>query len=104
MLGFIIWCICAIIFLGIGIACFFAKRPMGFWANAKMFEVTDVKKYNHAVGKLWIVFGIFFGILGIPLMKGEDSPYKIVSILGIPVLVILIMVIYTLVIERKYKK
>ena len=101
---FLIWCLCSLFFVGLGIASFFAEKPMGFWANAKMFEVTDVKRYNHAVGKMWIVFGIIFMGLGIPLMKGKDSPNIIISILGIPIAVIALMVVYTTIIEKKYKK
>ena len=101
---FIVWCLCGMIFIGLGIASFFADKPMGFWANAKMFEVTDVKKYNHAVGKMWIVFGIVFMILGIPLIEGQDSPYIIISILGMPVAVVGLMAVYTLFIEKRYKK
>lgn len=101
---FSIWCVISLIFIGIGIASFFANNPMGFWANEKMFDVTDVKKYNYAVGKLWIVFGIILNLLGIPLIKGKDSPYIIITILGVPAAVAGLMIIYTLVIEKKYKK
>ena len=50
MLAFIIFVMVALIFVAIGISAFFAKKPMGFFANAEMFEVTDVKAYNRAVG------------------------------------------------------
>ena len=32
---------------------------MGFWANAEMFEVTDVKKYNKTMGKLSLVCSLY---------------------------------------------
>ena len=55
-------------------------------ANADVFEVTDIKKYNHAVAKLFCIFGI------------------VLIVLGIPLLAIIAMVVYSLVIEKKYKK
>lgn len=53
MLAFIIFVLVALIFVVIGISAFFAKKPMGFFANSEMFEVTDVKAYNRAVGIMW---------------------------------------------------
>ena len=77
---------------------------MGFWANAKMFEVTDVRKYNAAMGKLFIGFGMIFIILGLPLLSGQNSALIILSAFGVMAEVILMMAIYTIVIEKKYKK
>lgn len=36
---------------------FFAKsaKPFGFWANAEVAEIKDVKGYNRALGKLWCI-------------------------------------------------
>lgn len=104
MLGFIIWAAVGIIILGIGIYSFFSKKPVGFWANAKMFDVKDYQKYNYAVGKLFCVYGIIFIVLGLPLLGGENSSVVIISVLGVMVETIVLMVIYTLVIERKYRK
>ena len=104
MVGFIICAIVGCFFIGLGILSFFAKRTVGFWANAKMFEVNDVKGYNHAVGKLWCVFGIVFILLSLPMLDGQNSPLIMISILGIVVEVLVLMVIYTQVIEKKYRK
>ncbi len=70
---------------------------MGFWANAKMFEVTDIRKYNAAIGKLFIA-------LGIPLLLEQNSAWILLSTFGVMAEVIFIMIIYVLVIEKKYKK
>ena len=106
MLGFIIWFLFGCAFVGLGIFCFTSKKEVafGFWANAEMLPVTNVKEYNRAVGKLWCLFGIVFAALGLPLLKGENSGWIIVSILGIMAEVIVTMVIYTTVIEKKYRK
>ena len=106
MLAFTIWSIIGLLFIILGIYAFFSKKaqPMGFWANAKMFEVTDVKKYNAAMGKLFCAFGIVFIILGLPLLSGQNSALIILSVFGVMAEVILMMAIYTIVIEKKYKK
>ena len=103
-MGFFIWCLCGCLFIGIGVAAFFSKKPAGFWSNIEVFSVTDVKKYNRAVGKLFVVFGLVFIVLGLPLLAGQNSPYAIFSVLGVMISVIVLMAIYITVIERKYKK
>ena len=104
MIGFIIWAVVGVLFIGFGIAAFLAKEATGFWANAKMFEVNDVKKYNYAMGKLWCIFGAVFIVLGIPLLEGQNSPWGILTIAGVFSEVIAVMIIYTQVIEKKYRK
>ena len=104
--AFVIWIIMGLVFIGLGIYTMYAntQRPFGFWANAKTFEVTDVKAYNKALGKLWIVFGAVFITLGLPLLGGQNSAGIILSMLGVMVLSIATMVIYVVVIEPKYRK
>ena len=106
MLAFTIWSIIGLLFIILGIYAYFSKKaqPMGFWANAKMFEVTDVRKYNAAMGKLFIGFGMIFIILGLPLLLGQNSALIILSAFGVMAEVIIMMAIYTIVIEKKYKK
>ena len=104
MLAFIIFVLVALIFVAIGISAFFAKKPMGFFANAEMFEVTDVKAYNRAVGILWCIYGIVMIILGIPLLAGQNSPYALLTMAGVVVETIALVVVYVLVIEKKYRK
>ena len=106
VIAFFIWCAIGLLFIGMGIYAFFTKKPqpMGFWANAKMFEVTDVKKYNGAMGKLFCAYGVLFIILGLPLLSGQNSSMIILSLFGVMAETIAIMAIYTVVIEKKYKK
>lgn len=105
-IGFIIWAVCGGLFVVIGICSFSAKKPVGFWANVKspsVDEISDIKAYNRAMGKMWCVFGIVFVLLGAPLLTGQNSPWILLSILGAMFSVIVLMVIY-LRIERKYRK
>ena len=85
---------------------FFSKsaKPFGFWANAEVAEIKDVKGYNRALGKLWCVFGVLLILIGIPILLGENSAGVIITILGTMFLSIGAMVVYTVVIESKYRK
>ena len=104
MAGFIPWVLMGCVFIGFGIRCFFSKKPVGFWANAKMFEVTDAGKYNRAMGKLWCVFGLLFALLGIPMLTDQNSPFILLSVMGSLIWAISFMAVYELVIRRKYQK
>lgn len=106
MEAFIMWAACGTIFVIMGIYDIFSKRtvPFGFWANIKVEGIKDVKKYNRAVGLLFLVFGIVFILLGLFLLAGEDTPLIIFSVLGVMLEAILAMAVYSLVIERKYRE
>ena len=69
-----------------------------------MFEVTDVKGYNRAVGILWCVFGVCFALLGLPLLPGQNSAWVLFSVLGAMAEAIAAMAVYTVGIEGKYRK
>lgn len=101
-LGFVIWVICSLLFVGIGIRCFFAKTAVGFWAGIREPEVSDVSGYNRAVGYLWIGFGIYFILTGIPLLLGGIGLIITVTMLGSIIGCIGLMMIYTIGITRKY--
>ena len=103
MFAFLIWSAVGLLLIGIGVHAFFAKKPQHFWANAPMIEVNDVKKYNHAVGKLFIAFGAAFTLTGLPLLM-ENKMWILLSMLLVMPVVIVTMVIYSTVIEKKYKK
>lgn len=103
--AFIIWAAMGIIFAAYGALVYFSKKekPFGFWANAEQFPVNDVKGYNHALGLLFIDFGIVFILLGLPLLGKQNSAWIILPILGCMAEAILAMVVYTTIIEKKYK-
>lgn len=107
MIGFAIWALGGVLFAAIGIAAYVSKKPAGFWANTKApmaEELSDVAGYNHAVAKLFWAYAAVFVLLGLPLLDGQNSPWAILSILGIMAETIAAMVCYVLVIERKYRK
>ena len=106
MLGFILFSLCGIAFIILGIYAFLSKKEVafGFWANAKMFPVSNVKAYNKAVGKLWCAYGAIFILLGLPLLNGQNSALILLSVIGIMAETIAVMVTYVTVIEKKYRK
>lgn len=106
MLGFLIWSLLGIAFIGLGIYAYFSKkeRAFGFWANAKTVPMKDVKAYNRALAKLYIVYGVVFILLGLPLLAGQNSPLIILSILGAALSTIVLMGVYIIKIEGKYRK
>ena len=105
-IGFVIWLVVSLLFVIFGIFTMKSKKakPFGFWANAAAPEVTDVQGYNKALGKLWVVFGVAFGIIGLPLLAGQNSAIIILSVLGAMFLSVGTMIYYTLAIEARYKK
>lgn len=106
LLGFIIWAVMGLLFVGLGISAFLSRKevPFGFWANADVFPVEDVKGYNRAVGKLWCVYGVVFVLLGTPLLGVQNSALILLSVVGMMAEGIAAMVIYVTVIEKKYRK
>lgn len=51
-----------------------------------------------------MVFGAVLILLGLPLLDGQNSPYVIISMLGIMLEAIAAMAVYVIVIERKCRK
>lgn len=47
---------------------------------------------------------IGFVILGIPLLDGQNTPYVLLSVIGVMVETIVIMATYSLVIVKKYEE
>lgn len=104
MIGFIIWSIVAVIFLGIGISCRKSSEAVGFFTFVKPPIVENVERYNNAVSVLWFFFAGVFEILGIPLLiLKQNSPLFIPVIFAVVILDIVTIIIY-IKIEAKYKK
>ena len=104
MIAFLIWCAVGLFFVVLGLFTIVSPKQAGFWANAEPIEVEDIRGYNRAVGGLFIAFGVVFSLTGIPLLAGQNSPWVLLSVLGVMAETISLMVMYTLVIERRFKK
>ncbi len=109
MIDFIIWALMGCLVIGKGIQCLRSGETVGFykyrrWQTQKTFEVTDVRGYNLATGKLFCVCGVLFVLLGIPLLDEQTSQLDLIPVVGVLPWGILWEIIYELVICRKYQK
>ena len=103
IIGFVIWSLCAGVFLAIGISAWQAKKPVGFFTGQKPPEVNNVEKYNHAVAVLWFISAGVYEALGIPLLfLKQNSPGFIPVIISVPALLIAMMIAYVR-IENRYR-
>lgn len=102
--GALAWALLGAAFVIFGIYTLFSKKAVRYWANiSKKIEVTDIKGYNRAAGKLWIFFGLILCLLGLPFLKGQNSPWIIISIIGTLFDAIIVMA-GLINIESKYEK
>lgn len=103
MMAFIIWSIVAVIYIIVGVVSYRSGKEAGFFTGVEPKKMKNVKAYNHAVGKLWFVFSLLFELAGIPLVRSEqNSPFVLLSIVVVMVLIIGMMVAY-MKIEAKYR-
>lgn len=104
IIGFIIWSIVTVIFLGIGISCRKSNEAVGFFTGSKPPVVEDVKRYNKAVSKLWFVSAGIYEVMGVPLLFLEQNSLLFIPIIFAVVIGLIVMMVAYLKIEAKYKK
>ena len=108
LIAFIIWVIVGVLFIILGIYDMNSKKtkPFGFWANAEVGEIEDVKGYNRALGILWCVYGVVFIFIGFPVLIIDEynAGLIIIPVVGGMLVSIGAMVAYTVGIESKYRK
>lgn len=106
--AFIIWAILGVVFIIMGIYDMNSKtaKPFGFWANAEVEPIEDVKNYNRALGILWCVYGVLFTLIGLPLLilNEENAGLIAIPMVGAMLISIGAMAVYTVCIEPKYRK
>ena len=106
LIAFIIWVIIGVLIIVMGIYDMNSKKakPFGFWANAEVAPIEDVKGYNRALGILWCVYGVLFILIGLPLVDEQNSGLIIIPILGAMFISIAAMVTYVVGIESRYRR
>lgn len=106
MLDFVIHFIIGLFFIFMGIQSKKKKEPVKLWANISNanFKVTDISAYNQAVGKMWIIFGINMILLGLIMFLDIKGVPFLIYMLGVLANILGLMIYYTLVIEKKYRK
>ena len=75
-IAFIIWGIIGLLFIVMGIYEFHSKKakPFGFWSNAEVAPIEDVKGYNRALG---ILGAMLISIAAIATyVVGIESKYR----------------------------
>lgn len=75
---------------------------MGFWANDKAPKVKDIKGYNRALGKCWIVYGSIFILIGFPILFSHDSLWILVPVLGTLFDTLALILAYTMIVTPRY--
>ncbi len=104
MIGFIIWSLVALIFVGVSIWAWKAKEAVGFFAGVKPPEVKDVKKYNHSVSILWLVYSVLLEGLGVPfLFLKQNSAWFVIPYIGTVVITIGLVVAYNIISTKNRK-
>ncbi len=93
-----IFCIVAMIMLGIGVSQLKSKEPVGFYTGEKppkVEQLSDVNSWNKKHGVMWIIYGIcIIGSWICSAFIGGDSIYSVIplcigTIIPIPVMVFL---------------
>ena len=107
-IAFLIWVIVGVFFIVLGIYDMSSKKakPFGFWANAEVGPIEDVKGYNRALGRLWCVYGVLFTLMGVPLLilNEQNVALVIIPIVGTMFITIGVSAVYAIGIEAKYRK
>ena len=99
--GIIIWSAVAALIVGIGIWSWKSKEAVGFYSGVRPPKVRDVRKYNHAVARLWFAYAALFELLGLPLLaEKKGRPLFLVSILGVVLLSVLLTAAYNRILSK----
>ena len=108
LIAFFIWAALGVLFVLLGVYYMNSKKakPFGFWANAEVGSIEDVKGYNRALGKLWCVYGVLLTLIGLPLLSLDEknAGMLILPLLGTMLISIGAMAVYSVGIEAKYRK
>ena len=103
--GFIIWSLVFLLFLGIGVWAWRSEKAVGFFSGVKPPAVSDVRKYNRSVAVLWFAYAILYELLGLPfLFLKQNSAGFLLSVLGVPVISIALMTVYSRILRRYEQK
>ena len=101
LIVFCVWSLSSLLFVVFGICALSAKKPTVFWTHERKIEVSNVKAYNKALALLYFVYSFVILILGIPM---QNSAGFIIPVLGLPIASILMIAVYVVCIESKYRR
>ena len=107
MILIVIYGLCALLMIGIGIASWRGEKPAGFYSGVeppKAEELTDLKAWNRKHGLMWIVYGAVLLLSGIVGSRMAETPFGLIPILGGALLPLPFMVFYHERLSRVYLK
>ena len=105
IIGFIIWSICALIMIGIGVWSWRSQKAVGFFTGVKAPEVKDVVKYNHSVAILWFAYGILFEAFGVPLLFfKQNSGEFVITFFGTILSTLALVIGYTVILKKHQRQ
>lgn len=107
LIALFVYLLTAVIMAGIGISQLRSEKPVGFYSGEKPpaeSELTDVQAWNVRHGAMWLVYSAIiiasYGI-GAIIPKGL---WRLLPMLGGPIVPIIIMVLYHKKLIKKYRK
>lgn len=105
LIVFCVWSLFSLLFVVFGICTLLAKKPTVFWTHERKIKVRDVKAYNKALAFLYFVYAFTILILGVPMLfSRQNSAGFIIPVLGLPIASILMIAVYVICIETKYRR
>lgn len=105
-LSIVVWC-SALFIVITGLCDYHSKKPVGIYTNVKAPElekITDLKAYNRAVGKLGFVYGGAFIIIGLISIFVNVITALIIILINAFLGVIIMIMVYEMIIDKKYVK
>lgn len=73
------------LFVILGIRIYFSKSPVQYMANATELPiVSDVKSYNHALGRNFWLFALLLFFILLPVMLNDSIAGGIITVLCMP--------------------
>ena len=102
--GFIIWTLVSLVLAGIGVWALRSEKAVGFFAGVNPPEVSDVRRYNRAVAKLWFVYAALFELLGLPFLLARHHSAAFLCCFGAAPLSLGLMLAYHCILEKYRKK
>jgi hypothetical protein len=94
IMGYLLWTLLSLLFVGIGIWARRSEKPAVFFAGIRPERIRDVREYNRAIACLWFVYAGLFALLGLPfLFFRQNSAGFLLPVLGVPVISIAAMAI-----------
>ena len=103
----VIFGLCALMMLGIGISQLKSKKPVGFYSGEKSpseDEISDVQMWNKKHGTMWIIYGITIILAWICGSIIGDSVFILIPYLTGLLLPVFIMIWYHHKLIKMYKK